>query len=251
MGGDGFGDRGAKIHYERFLAERYLWMAGGFDPNCRRNRDFFAGHAIVPASTRVAVDLGAGCGFQSIPLGRAGFHVVSVDFCRPLLFELGQRAGGLAIDIAESDILEFAAWASRRPELIVCMGDTLTHLPDMAAVSGLIRQCHAELVPGGRLVLSFRDYTAGPGGSVEVIPVRRDEDRIFLCRLEYGEADVDVTDILFSRESGHWERTAGSYTKIRIAPDVLAGILASEGFALERVTEAGAGPITVIARRMA
>jgi len=55
-------------HYESFLASKYSWMAGGFDRNLRNNREFFARHEIAPASTGVAIDLGAGCGFCSLPL---------------------------------------------------------------------------------------------------------------------------------------------------------------------------------------
>jgi len=237
-----------RSHYDRFLAEQYVWMAGGFNGNTRKNRIFFAGHDLVPQGSRVAIDLGAGCGFQSVPLADAGFQVVAVDFCRPLLLELQVRAGNRPIDTIEADILNFPAWASRHPELIVCMGDTLTHLPDMDAVRLLIRQCHAELADGGELILSLRDYCTEPEGSVVVIPVRRDPDRIFLCRLEYGSDTVGVTDILISRESEGWMRTASSYTKIRIAREDLVRMLADAGFGIEH-SESGNGVMTVIARK--
>nr|WP_320160415.1 class I SAM-dependent methyltransferase [uncultured Methanoregula sp.] len=235
-----------RSHYDRFLAEQYLWMAGGFGENCRKNRTFFAGHSLVPRSTGNAIDLGAGCGFQSVPLAEAGFRVTAVDFCRPLLAELRGRAGTFLIDTLIADIRNFPAWSSRRSELISCMGDTLTHLPDLDAVHSLIRQCHAELEPGGKCVFSLRDYSAEPERSVVVIPVRRDPDRIFLCRLEHGNETVGVTDILISRKSGKWERTAGTYTKIRIAPEILVRMLDEAGFTVE-FFEADAGVITIIA----
>lgn len=238
-----------KSHYDRFLAEQYIWMAGGVDENTRKNRDFFAGHNLVPQGSGIAIDLGAGCGFQSVPLADAGFQVAAVDFCRPLLLELKSRAGNRSINTIVADFLNFPAWASRYPELIVCMGDTLTHLPDLNAVRLLIRQCHAELVDGGELVLSLRDYCTEPEGSVVVIPVRRDPDRIFLCRLEYRSDTVGVTDILISRESGGWMRTASSYTKIRIAPKDLVRMLADAGFGIGH-SESGTGVMTVIARKI-
>jgi len=234
-----------RSHYDRFLAEQYLWMAGGFGENCRKNREFFAGHNLVPRSTGSAIDLGAGCGFQSVPLAEAGFRVTAVDFCRPLLAEIRDRAGTCSIDTLNADIRDFPAWSSRRPELIVCMGDTLTHLPDPDAVRSLIRQCHKELEPGGKCVFSIRDYSAEPEGSVVVIPVRRNPDRIFLCRLEYGNGTVSITDILISRKSGKWERTSGTYTKIRIAPEIFVRMLGNAGFTIE-FFETDAGVITII-----
>ncbi|MFA4877804.1 MAG: class I SAM-dependent methyltransferase [Methanoregula sp.] len=237
-----------RSHYDRFLAGLYLWMAGGSDANLQENRNFFAGHDLVPQGTRMAIDLGAGCGFQSIPLAESGFSVAAIDSCRPLLEDLRERAGSMPVEIIPADILDFPAWSSRSPELVVCMGDTLTHLPDTVAVLRLIRQCHAELVPGGSLVLSLRDYSPDPAGSVRVIPVRRDADRIFLCRLEYRKDTVSVTDILFSRLPGRWERTGSSYTKIRIAPGALLEMLEGAGFATG-FFESGDGVITVIAKK--
>jgi SAM-dependent methyltransferase len=241
------GTDSAKNHYDTFLAEPYVWMAGGFDVNSAKNRAFFSAQGIRPTSTGAAIDLGAGCGFTAIPLAQAGFRVTAVDFCRPLLEELRCHATSPVETIA-GDILDFPCWAGKKPELITCMGDTLTHLPDTRAVRDLFLQCYAELVPGGRLVLSLRDYSEEPEGSIVVIPVRRDADRIFLCRLEYQKESVRVTDILYSRQSGRWQRDSGTYTKIRIAAGHLRKDLEGAGFFVEQcMTEQGV--ITAIAVR--
>ena len=47
---------------------------------------------ITPARSGRAVDLGAGCGFQSIPLARLGFAVTAIDIDRKLLDELHRNA---------------------------------------------------------------------------------------------------------------------------------------------------------------
>ncbi len=223
----------AKDHYDHFLAEHYLWMAGGFEGNAARNREFFSTHRIRPEAGGVAVDLGAGCGFQAVPLAEAGFRVTAVDFCRPLLDELGRRAPAAGIAVVEGDILDFPLWSGRSPEVITCMGDTLTHLPDTNAVSALIRQCHAELTAGGKLILSYRDYTMESDGGTAVIPVRRDSERIFLCRLENLPEGVAVTDILYDRRSGAWVRTASEYRKLRLAPAAVWELLQDAGFRID------------------
>jgi SAM-dependent methyltransferase len=199
------------------------------EANIANNDRFFTGQGITPFGIGRAVDLGAGCGFQAIPLASAGFEVVAVDFSRQMLDTLAEHAGSLPIRIICADILSFPAWTGRNPELITCMGDTLTHLPDGAAVRTLIRRCATELSPGGKLILSCRDYSREPEGAVDIIPIRRDPDRTFLCRLEYGRETVRVTDILYIRESGTWVRAAGSYPKLRLPADLLAGQLADEG----------------------
>lgn len=237
-----------KEHYDRFLAEQYAWMAGGFTVNVEKNRAFFAGQGIHPSGTGQAIDLGAGCGFVTVPLIGAGFFVTAVDFCKPLLDELQQQAASQRVLTVAGNILDFPLWAGRGPELIVCMGDTLTHLPDTDTVIRLIRQCHAELVPGGRLILALRDYSHEEEGSIVVIPVQRDADRIFLCRLEYRADHVDVKDVSYSRESGSWERSAGEYRKLRIAPAFLERELERAGFRIEE-NPVGEGHITIIAKK--
>jgi hypothetical protein len=174
--------------------------------------------------------------------------VTAVDFCGSLLDELRSHAGDLPIQTIQSDILDFSSWSGRHPALIVCMGDTLTHLPAPADVEDLIRQCFSELAPGGRLILTFRDYSREPKGAVEVIPVLRETSRIFLCRLEFHTDTLTVQDILYSGGRGVWERTAGKYTKIRIAPEMLNRMLAGAGFAII-FSAAENGMIAVIARK--
>jgi len=150
------------------------------------------------------------------------------------------RAPSAGVETISGDIMNFPLWTGRRPELITCMGDTLTHLPGRDAVQSLIRQCHAELVLGGKLVISFRDYSLEPDDPVIIIPVRRDADRIFLCRLEYHHETIAVTDILFDRRAGSWERWAGTYTKLRLAPLLVRELLEETGFRIDHmVTENG------------
>jgi 2-polyprenyl-3-methyl-5-hydroxy-6-metoxy-1,4-benzoquinol methylase len=225
-------EEGTRSHYDALLARNYVWMAGGWEGNCERNRRFFSANAVVPRRSGVAADLGAGCGFQSVPLADAGFRVIAVDFCRQILDTLEKQAGTRSISTIHADILSFESWSGHNPELITCMGDTLTHLPDLDEVRSLVRQCAEELPAGGRFIVSCRDYSREPAGSSVVIPVQRDVAGIFLCRLEYEMDRVRVTDILYTKESGKWVRTCGSYSKIRIAPDLLTGMLTGEGFSI-------------------
>jgi hypothetical protein len=165
-----------------------------------------------------------------------------------MLAILAHYAGDLSIEKVHGDILSSGAWAGREPVLITCMGDTLTHLPDISAVRGLIRHCAQELVPGGKVICSFRDYSGEPEGAVLVLPVQRDPDRIFLCRLTYGKETVSVEDILYSRTPGTWTRAAGTYPKVRLAPELLRTIMTKEGFVTKELGEES-GMVTIIAEK--
>ena len=222
-----------QAHYDAFLAANYAWVSGGLDDQVRKNKKFFSSHSVLPRDNRVAIDLGAGCGFQSIALAQIGYSVTAVDFCPSLLDKLRLHTGHLPVVTIGSDIRHYLSWSGRHPGLIVCMGDTLTHLPSLADAEDLSRQCFSELDSGGRLVLTLRDYSQEPAGAVVVIPVLHDENRVFLCRLEYHPDTISVQDILYSSREGTWGRAAGNYTKIRIAPDTLARKLTGAGFGIE------------------
>lgn len=76
--------------------------------------------------------------------------------------------------------------------------------------------------------------------------MRRDNERIFLCRLEHDDDQVHVTDIIYTQESGSWERQAGTYTKLRLARDTVTAMLAEVGFMVV-LSELHGGVNTMIA----
>ena len=237
-----------KDHYETHLAEYYSWIYGGADQKIEENNCFLKKHLIKPLSSKVAIDLGCGSGFQSIPLAKAGFNVVAVDFSNKLIDELKKSNLDLNIDTIEADILEFNVYKGKNPELIVCMGDTLTHMPDLDSASNLISNSYKELEKNGKLILSFRDLTFELQGKDRFIPVRSDENTIFTCFLEYQSESVNVYDIVHARRQGKWEQKISSYKKIKISQDKIKRIITDTGFALD-FFEVNKGLVTLIAQK--
>src|SRR5215471_19364258 len=96
-----------KEHYDHVLSDVYSWMFGGFESGIERNIDFFKKHAIRPVRSGKAIDLGAGCGFQSIPLAKVGFSVTAVDIDRKLLSELEDHLDTLTVTTVQDDLINF------------------------------------------------------------------------------------------------------------------------------------------------
>ncbi|ULQ55864.1 class I SAM-dependent methyltransferase [Flavihumibacter rivuli] len=221
-----------KAHYDQHLADHYGWMLGNTETRQSAFRLLLNLNAIYPASTRLALDLGAGNGLQSIELARMGFDVMAFDFCEPLLAELRSMAKGLPIATIEANILDFRKQLQRTPELISCCGDTLTHLGSMEEVRQLIADAYEALSEKGSLVLSFRDYAYPLTGTDRFIPVRQDDERILTCFLSYGERKVTVTDLLHLRTEKGWELRVSSYEKLRLLPTDVIYLLEKEGFSV-------------------
>ena len=148
-----------KEHYDNLLAPCYSWICGGYDLKLKENRTFFHDHNVRPERSAAAVDLGAGCGFQSIPLAESGFNVTAIDLNRHLLAQLRENAEGLPIVTIEDNLLNFREYSPAKIENIVCMGDTLTHLNSRDEVRQLINAVYPVLEEQGLFILGFRDLT--------------------------------------------------------------------------------------------
>jgi SAM-dependent methyltransferase len=237
-------------HYTDLLGPVYTWMVGDIDAAfARSGAELDVLPTPAPNEGAIAVDLGAGFGLHAIPLARRGFSVLALDSCEALLKDLRQRTGSLPIRIANANLLEFRAHLAAPADVILCMGDTLTHLPDQSSVEALFIDAAASLKPGGVFVATFRDYvTATLEDEARFIPVRSDSDRILTCFLEYADTAVTVHDLLYQREGGSWRLHAGSYRKLRLAPQWVERQLNSLGLAVVRDTVPGR-MVRVVARK--
>jgi SAM-dependent methyltransferase len=235
-------------HYRSHLAPVYLWMAGGFDAAIARGETEIA--AVLPnlSPGGRAVDLGCGFGMHSIPLARRGCSVLALDSSGYLLGQLQAHAGTLRITAVEDDLLAFQRYLDRPADLILCMGDTLTHIPDRDAVLQLFTQAAASLRPGGTFIATFRDYTRALVGTGRFIPVKSDSDRILTCFLEYAADHVDVHDMLHEKDGDGWRLRVSTYRKLRLDPQWISASLRDRGFSVH--TEPGlAGMIRIIATK--
>ena len=217
-------------HYAQLLAPIYSWMSGSVEAAIEAGQAEI-GEALrpVPADSLV-VDLGAGFGMHAIPLARGGVRVLAVDTSTELLKELDGLAKGLPVETVADDLLSFRAHLTGKAAAVICMGDTLTHLPEHTHVDFLVQEVHEAMGPGGQFVLSFRDYSVALEGDSRFIPVRSDERRILTCFLEYEEDTVVVHDILHERSGDAWETRVSSYRKLRLSPERVVASLETCGF---------------------
>ncbi|NUS17105.1 MAG: class I SAM-dependent methyltransferase [Streptomyces sp.] len=248
----------ATDHYERLLAEHYTWMLGGdIEAAAAAQAELLRAAGLPPGSPSggdVAVDLGCGPGPQSLALVRLGYGpVVAVDTSERLLGELAAHAEAAGVADAVRpvrgdmrDVLPGAV-APGSAAAVVCMGDTLPHLPAKADVPRLLADVAAALRPGGHFVATFRDLTREATGTDRFVAVRGTDDRLLTCFLDYVDDDtVQVHDLLHVRTpDGAWELHAGSYPKLRFTADWLAGQCRAAGLDV-RGTQTGPRGLQVL-----
>lgn len=205
-----------KEHYDRYLGNFYSWMVGDFTEKQMDQQKFFRDQGIIPSRSGIAFDLGCGHGLQAVSLANLGFSVQAVDFNHQLLEELKDRAAGRTIACIEANLLEYLYAVRLKPEVIVCMGDTLTHLSGHDQVEELIVLSSQKLERGGKLILSYRELVYELTNERRFIPVRNDEHRIHMCYLEYLTDYVKVFDVFYENIEGKWKQTVSWYPKLRV-----------------------------------
>jgi SAM-dependent methyltransferase len=236
-------------HYQTHLAPIYVWMAGGLDAAVERGGSELA--EVLPglsAGTTV-LDLGAGFGMHAIPLARLGCSVIALDSSARMLQELSRHTVTLPVKVIEGDLLSFPRHLDTAVDVILIMGDTLTHLADRACVQQLFLLAAASLRQHGKFIATFRDYTTPLVGNERFILVRSDAERILSCFLEYGADSVEVHDVLLERQSSGWRQRVSAYRKLRLSPEWVSKQLRAAGFSVQRETGMS-GMVRIIATRI-
>lgn len=221
-----------KDHYENHLGNFYSWMLGDFNLRQEEQEVYFRKNNIVPQSGKIALDLGAGNGIQSVSLANLGFEVKALDFNSQLNLEMKQRSEGLNIDVISCDFTDEFVLAKFKPELVTCMGDTITHLESTEQISQLVTQVNKYSEVDVLFIVSFRDLTKELMDEQRFIPVKADDNRILTCFLEYFPDYVKVTDLLYENEAGKWKQKVSCYKKLRLGTDLLRNIFACNNFNL-------------------
>lgn len=215
-------------HYQQHLARFYTWMVGDFDSMVRTQMELFVTWGVAPSGSRIAFDLGSGPGYQSIALARLGFRPIAVDTSQELLNELGVHSPEIQTRCCDFRDLSFAPGVE--PELIVCMGDTLTHLDSIDDVRAVTKESYRQLQSGGRLVLTFRDLSNARQELDRFFVVRSDARRILTCFLEDELDTVKVFDLLHEYDGKQWTLSKSCYRKLKLRAAYVSELLSDAGF---------------------
>ena len=233
-------------HYDEVLSQHYSRMFGEFEAKVAEQQALLERLGITPRQGGgLAVDLGCGSGFQSIALARLGFRVLAIDFSHRLLAELNERVRGLPVAAIAGDIRDVAALAPTAVEVVVCMGDTLSHLECEGDLGRMFAGVAARLVVGGRFVLTFRDLSGELHELDRFIPLCSSDDLIMTCFLEYEPTSVKVHDLIWVRQPDGWRFRKGVYRKLRLTPAAVVRQLENAAFTVER-HDALTGMVTLV-----
>ena len=239
-----------KEHYDNHLGYFYSWMTGDFENNQIDFQNFFVEQKLLPQSSKVAIDLGAGRGVQSVVLAKNGYSVKAIDFNVQLLKELTANTKGLNVEVIDADMRNVGIFCEYNPELIVCCGDTIAHLDSKQEMLQFITTISHTLSNGGKFLLSFRDYSVELTGDKRFIPVKSDDNKILTCILDYQADYIIVTDLLHEKIGNIWNQKVSSYKKVRITTEMISAMIEQTGMKLQ-LNRTLNGMTTIIAQKNA
>ena len=140
------------------LAPAYDTMTN-FDKRFVRERPFFA-MLVEQHKIRTAVDAGCGTGFHSILLGQLGVSVTAADISKKMVerAEVNAKMAGMKIELVESSFEDLPDRLHRTYDAVVCMGNSLPHLPSRRETARSLKSFFTLLNPGGILLLQQLNY---------------------------------------------------------------------------------------------
>ena len=211
-------DARVEEHYRSLLAARYTWMMGGLERCLNAARELLNSAGVLSSGPGVTLDLGCGPGFHAKALAESGKRVIAVDNSGDLLRELGEVCNGLDVVPVQAELSDLQSYAAYGPfATILCVGDTLTHLRSLYVVDELIDDLSRALLPGGVLVLEFREQPKDLSGQDAVLTLRAERDRIMQCILHFEPECVWITDVAHEWADGKWQVMKSSYPKLRLS----------------------------------
>lgn len=217
-------------HYDSLLASRYTWMMGGLDGCLSSAAALLNAVGLTDEGSGKVLDLGAGAGYHARVLASRGFDVLAVDTNDALLRELSEVCAGMAVMPFQADLLDESRLQPLGPfTLILCVGDTLSHLASSQDVDKLVRMAAKLLMPGGALLLQFREQPRDLSPQEGIITLRAERDRIMQCVLHFEPKKVWVTDICHEWNGQAWVTIKSTYPKLRLSAEDVAEVATSAG----------------------
>jgi len=216
-------------HYKNFLSKIYSWSLGDKSELFQKNAAWLMQNGITEGTL---LDLGAGFGPYSIPAAEIGLKVTAVDFATDLLLELRKFDTDSKVKTVESDLITFLRHHCADYDYVLCLGDTLSHLPSVEMVKDLFQSLVDQVSENGRLFLSWNDYQTLPlQNANRFILVRQDEQQHLTSVLEdVNDQFIRVTDILHSKKNDLYQVSGGSYPKLKLTPQVVTELLHQADF---------------------
>ena len=139
----------------------------------------------------VILDMGAGTGNMAIALAEKGLHVTASEPEETMAAAIRHKSEQKELSVhVQTKSMEQMGEFQESFDGIVCIGNTLPHLPSIEAVEDYLHQCIRKLKKDGVLILQLVNYDKVLGSDDFTFPVIEKED--FRFTRHYQKSDEQI-----------------------------------------------------------
>lgn len=183
----------------------------------------------------VMLDLACGTGTMTEEMAKRGYDMIGVDYSAGMLGQAMEKkiALGLPIQYVQQDMRELELYGT--VDVVICMLDSLNHLPNFSDVKKVFRRIANAIEPGGLFLFDMNTLYKHQellGHQVYIY----ETDGVYCVwenALREDGCTVDITLELFQRcKDGHYCRQEETMTERAYAPEQVADALREVGFSV-------------------
>lgn len=186
---------------------------------------------------RSVLDVACGTGQHAIALAQAGYEVVGVDVSPAMIDRARENAAAAGVE-ARFAVRGFGELAGlgRQFDALLCLGNSLPHLTDPAALAEGLADFHAVLRPGGGLIIQQRNFDRVLACQERYMPPqaasRGADEWLFVRFYDFDGADLTFNILRLHRRDGEgWEWRAEATDLRAWRAEELRRALVDAGFA--------------------
>lgn len=126
------------------------------------------------------LDIGAGTGNLAIALAEKGYKVTASEPEERMAKAIREKAIAKNVEVnVYTKTMEEVDEFTDQFHAIVCVGNTLPHLPNIPSIKQFFQKCHSTLKEGGKLIIQTVNYDKVLGTTEFSFPVINTNDFIF------------------------------------------------------------------------
>jgi glycine/sarcosine N-methyltransferase len=220
------------------LGDDYDLMVS-WEERLRREEPFFQ-KVFEDHGVASVLDVACGTGMHAVAFARRGLRTAAADLSPAMIDRAREHAHRAEVDVRWS-VAAFGGLAAAFPgdvgafDAVTCLGNSLPHLPDDAALDAALADMARMLRPGGALVVQDRNYDRVLAERVRFMPMTArgspGDETLFIRVTDFLGADRLAFTILTLRNTGGAWSCGAKTTPLRgIERATLEGSLGRAGF---------------------
>lgn len=203
----------------------------------RLSRDLpFLSEELQRVQAQRVLDVACGTGWHTIALARKGYEVVGVDISAGMI-ERARENGAredVSVRFLQAGFGQLATQVGYGFDGLICMGNSLPHVPGAEVLRETLMDFAAILRPGGVLIIQQRNFDKVWNEDQRFMPLQThrkgDREWLFFRFYDFGEETITFNMVTMKREGARWDYKVQATELRPIFQHHLVGQLEEVGF---------------------